>query len=118
MPKVHDQAPRKERYLEDYRVHYVNKDFPLLSLIYAVMAGGETPLYCDHTDKFVKAYILDHYPNGLPPHVAKFMDLLGQFDKATQERKKFVSATEDDWKVILECVRAELVAGPVPATAW
>jgi hypothetical protein len=45
------------RPLTNYRLHYVNKDFPILSFVFGVLAGGEYTLYCDHTEDYAKAYL-------------------------------------------------------------
>jgi hypothetical protein len=47
------------RPLADYRLHYVNFRYPMLSMLYAVFAGGENTLYCDHTPDFVESYFVD-----------------------------------------------------------
>lgn len=45
------------RPLSDYRLRFINPRYPVLSLLYAVMAGGENTLYCDYTDDFVAQYL-------------------------------------------------------------
>ena len=45
------------RPLSEYKLRFINHQYPVLSLLYAVMAGGENALYCDYTNDFVKQYL-------------------------------------------------------------
>jgi hypothetical protein len=47
------------RPLSSYRLRFANPDYPLLSLVYAIYAGGEHALYCDHGGAFYRAYMID-----------------------------------------------------------
>ncbi len=47
------------RPLSCYKLRFTNGDYPVLSLLYAVYAGGEHTLYCDHGGPFARAYLVD-----------------------------------------------------------
>jgi hypothetical protein len=47
------------RPLSTYRLRFANPDYPMLSLVYAIYAGGEHALYCDHGGDFFRAYMVD-----------------------------------------------------------
>jgi len=126
MPKPENHPPRMERYITDYRLQYVNPQYPLLSFMYAVLAGGEAALYCDHTGAFVKAYLTDHFPDAdkRPAHIKRFFSLLAEFDRLTEpdkvtgKRTRQVTAEAQDWTIFLECLKEELIAQPVPEAFW
>jgi hypothetical protein len=46
------------RPLANYKLNYVNGDYPFLSMLYAIYAGGEHTLYCDHPGEYVQAYLV------------------------------------------------------------
>lgn len=52
------------RPLSDYRLRFTNPDYPALSLLYAIYAGGEHALYCDHGEDFFTAYLIDAVVDG------------------------------------------------------
>lgn len=120
MALVTNNPPRTKRFIEDYRLQYINKDFPLLSFIYAVMAGGEAPLYCDYTEKFVNEYLYKHFPDPgkRPAYFNQFVELLAQYDKLTEDRKKQVTADDKDWTIFLDCLKQELLVQPRPEAFW
>jgi hypothetical protein len=47
------------RPLSDYRLNFANGRYPVLSMIYAIYAGGENTFYCDYSGDFVQAYLID-----------------------------------------------------------
>jgi hypothetical protein len=47
------------RPLSSYKLNFTNGDYPALSFVYAIFAGGEHALYCDHSEDFFKAYLVD-----------------------------------------------------------
>jgi hypothetical protein len=52
------QLLARMRPLTDYRMNFVNGHYPVLSMIYAIYAGGENTFYCDYSGAFVKAYLI------------------------------------------------------------
>ena len=46
------------RPLSDYRLNFVNGHYPVLSMIYAIYAGGENAFYCDYSGAFVEDYLI------------------------------------------------------------
>jgi len=119
-PENPPRKPSMARSLANYRLQYVNDDFPILSLIYAVMAGGEHTLYCDYTEDFVKAYQgraqhLDHMKK-FNSRMSLFVETSGGIKP--EDRKQIVHANRDDWKVILECLLEELDGKKVPEPKW
>ena len=55
-----DQATiDRVRPLYDYRLSFINGRYPLLSFIYAIYAGGESTLYCDHSLDYLNAYLVE-----------------------------------------------------------
>lgn len=114
------KKPDTERTLANYRLHYINQQFPLLSFIYAVMAGGEHTLYCDRTDEFVAAYFEGSDDRS---YVQEFFSIMGRFEAlahegSNPERTKVVHATPDDWDQILDLLKNEMRNSRGPAPIW
>jgi hypothetical protein len=42
-----------------YKLRFTNPDYPVLSFVYAIYAGGENALYCDHGGDFYQAYLIE-----------------------------------------------------------
>jgi hypothetical protein len=118
MPEL---KPRAERFLSDYRMHYQNPTFPLLSFMYAVLAGGEHTIYCDFTADFAKEYLFKPFGGSYdkcPPHVRQFVDQLVKLDVASKGRSVVVHATCADWEVFVKCLHLELTTNEGPTPAW
>ena len=115
MPRVDPKPPRNERKLSDYKTQYANKDFPLLSFIYAIMAGGEHTLYCDHTGEYVTKYLGSAADEG---YMQTFFKLMGPFEEMTENRAKIVHATDDDWDKILDLLKYEMKKTTGPEPKW
>jgi hypothetical protein len=54
----------KARPLSCYKLRFANPDYPILSFVYAIYAGGENTLYCDHGEDFFNAYLVDAVVEG------------------------------------------------------
>ena len=115
------KVPSMERSLANYRLRFINRDFPLLSFIYAVMSGGEHTIYCDYTADYVNAYF-----EGVKdkPYIQEFFKLLGEFEKMTDggppaaKRTKIVHALPADWDQILNLLKQEMSAVRGPEPKW
>jgi hypothetical protein len=114
------------RPLSKYKLHYANPEFPVLSFLYAVLAGGEFTLYCDHTSDYLAKYLgyeKDHKfsrAHRLPE--ANYAKLKTLFLRWESGRHKVPPAyvTPEEWKVVLEVLYDELAtAGKhLPMPLW
>lgn len=110
-----------ERHLSDYPTHFQNSTFPLLSFMYAVLAGGEHTIYCDHTAEFMAEYLLKPFGgtyHTAPTHVRRFIDQLAKLEAASQGRTVVSHAGPADWDVFLDCLKTELNYREGPQPAW
>jgi hypothetical protein len=120
------------RDLYNYKIHYNNPRFPLLSLAYAMYAGGEHTLYCDFTEDFIYEYLLkplgvprpDYDQKGsgvrekLPPHVRPVWDALGAIYVRSKQGTVRTEATEAEVKALTDAIHYELVKDSGPGPKW
>jgi hypothetical protein len=114
------------RPLKDYRLGYINGQYPVLSFMFAAFAGGERILYCDHPNDFAVAYLIDSVP---PEKRALALENAGKIGQAlarvAAEREKMRDLppaqqtiprpTSAEWDQILAVLKAELQQpNPVP----
>jgi len=59
LPPELEKTMNTWRPLSSYKLNYTNGDYPALSFAYAVLAGGEHAIYCDHSEDFFNAYMVD-----------------------------------------------------------
>ncbi|MDQ2642945.1 MAG: hypothetical protein M3020_03965 [Myxococcota bacterium] len=123
MPTVIDEPPRKERYLSDYPVRFCSEKYPLLAFLYAVYAGGENVIYCDHSEEYHEKYLEEPFTSkGLPvpDYIKQVYDHLENvFDPATEKRTKTVHADAADWDLFLAALKVEMTSKTqTPPLAW
>lgn len=109
------RAPEMERKLSDYRLHYKNKDFPLLSFMYALLAGGEHALYCDYYKEFQDAYFEGSLDK---QYVKDFYALMLEYYSDSKGQTLVVQSTPDDIDRVLDMLRIELNANFGPEPKW
>jgi hypothetical protein len=117
------------RPLSDYRLQYVNGRYPLLSLLYAVYAGGEHTLYCDHTDDFMRAYIVDSVPPSERPQAEERLKAISALlERLEKERlvqrtlppaeQTLIEPTQEEWRLLGHALGQELQQADPPAPMW
>jgi hypothetical protein len=103
------------RGLANYGLNYKNPNYPVLSFLYAVFAGGEHTLYCDHTKEFVKAYLTS--PRLVGARRRKLMKVLAYLERHRYDDYPPYPSAEQ-WDDVLAVLRGELFpetsAAPVP----
>jgi hypothetical protein len=113
---------REVRPLSDYKLHFKNPQYPLLSLIYAVFAGGEHTLYCDFTPEFVGAYLGESHRPETAAKVYKIIKVLD--DERNVEREKPPAAQKqilmnaEQVEGLLHLLKEELLQKDPPAPMW
>jgi hypothetical protein len=118
-PEIPPRKPSTARSIANYRLHYINEKFPLLSMLYAVVAGGEHTIYCDYTGPFVSAY----FGRSNAQYLQDFAARMALFELETQPdangvRQLVVHAEPGDWDEILRCLKVELTSVKLPDPAW
>jgi hypothetical protein len=98
------------RPLRHYKLHFMNERYPILSFLYAVLAGGEHTLYCDHTEDYVKAYLTG-------PHREEMRAILYRYEQFREKNPPIVPPAED-WDEILAVLKKELTDQGVPLPLW
>jgi hypothetical protein len=117
------------RPLSDYRLQYVNGRYPLLSLLYAVYAGGEHTLFCDHYEAFVRAYVVE---SASPEERAAAEEKLASIktlmkrleDKRLVERERapaqqdLLEPNDEEWRLLGHILAGELGQKDAPMPMW
>lgn len=111
LPSDFGSQVRQFRDLGNYKTLYYNPDFPVLSFLYAIYAGGEHTLYCDFTEEYVARYLTG--PNGKDAAA-----ILGELENHRFEEPP-PKPTTDQWTQILAILFKELTANPdMPEPFW
>ncbi|HEX9621164.1 MAG TPA: hypothetical protein VF989_13565 [Polyangiaceae bacterium] len=101
-----DQKKMNEmRGLMNYRLHYRNRNYPVLSFLYAIFAGGEHTLYCDHTEDYVAEYLTS--PRLTGARRKRLMKVLAYLEKHRYDEYPPYPSSQD-WDDVLELLKAEL----------
>lgn len=113
LPLSKDERARfnELRPLSCYRLNYVNERYPLLSFLYAIYAGGEHALYCDHPADFAQAYLTG--PGGAEA-MAVFARLMPRYERQEPD----IQPGSKEWDDIMPLLRAELEQEDPPLPMW
>jgi hypothetical protein len=114
------------RPLADYRLNFINSRYPLLSFFYAIFAGGESTLYCDHSVDYLQAYLVDSVaPEDRPKAEAQAEQVRSILSRLAVERdaqrsippakQSILHPTSGEWDDLLALLKIELQQpDPVP----
>lgn len=89
------------RPLSEYKLRFINHQYPVLSLLYAVMAGGENALYCDYTGDFVAQYLFANPDRPTDAEVATATALGEALKEVSAERLKMQNTVPASQKAIV-----------------
>jgi hypothetical protein len=117
------------RPLANYRLQFVNGRYPLLSLMYAIHAGGEHTLFCDHPDEFMRAYIVDSVsPEERPQAEEKLKTIKGLMKRLEEKRElqrrlppseqEVLDLDAEEWRLLGHIVATELTQKDAPMPMW
>jgi hypothetical protein len=132
MPLTKPQVPldsqtqalfQQARPLSDYTLRFINHQYPLLSMMYAMFAGGENALYCDYTSDFARQYLFVDPSAPTPAEIAKANRIgavLANLDIRRQamrnlppEQQEVIQPNNADWDKILVILKEELTQNVV-----
>jgi hypothetical protein len=112
------------RPLSDYKLRFINHQYPLLSMMYAMFAGGENTLYCDHTDDFVAQYLFANPDAPTDAETAKATrvgtalkrigDLRAETQNLPAEQQAVLQPDSAEWDKILAILKEELTQNVAP----
>jgi hypothetical protein len=118
---------RQRRPLQKYTLRFVNPEYPILSFLYAVTAGGEYTLYCDYTEDYVKEYLgYDVLTNRQDPGYrisdqqrAALFEVLARLD-GDRYKDPPPYPNRDEWRKVMEQLLEELdePKAPRPMPLW
>ena len=101
---------RSLRGIENYKLMYANDRLPVLSFLYAIYAGGEHTIYCDHSSEYAQRYLTG--PGG-----REALAILARLDRQRFDRPP-PRPTSEELDALLSIVKEELAQMPGPEPIW